>query len=73
MRPLKQLERATERFASGQLNTRIHDKISSTDGEFQQIAATFDQMANCIEHTIESQRQFIADFSHEIRTPIARV
>ncbi|KAF7764388.1 hypothetical protein PCIT_b0378 [Pseudoalteromonas citrea] len=73
MKPLKQLERATKRFASGQLDTRIHDKISSTDGEFQQIAATFDQMANCIEHTIESQRQFIADFSHEIRTPIARV
>lgn len=73
MVPLKQLEHATQDFAAGKLGTRISDKISTTDSEFKKIAATFDQMADCIEHTIESQRQFIADFSHEIRTPIARV
>lgn len=73
MIPLKQLEKATQDFANGKLSTRINDKISSNHSEFQHIATTFDQMANCIEHTIESQRQFIADFSHEIRTPITRI
>ncbi|KZN52989.1 HAMP domain-containing histidine kinase [Pseudoalteromonas luteoviolacea] len=73
MKPLKQLEQSTRAFADGDLDSRIGDKISSRDAEFKQIAATFDKMANCTANTIRAQRQFIADFSHEIRTPIARI
>lgn len=73
MKPLKQLEQATQAFANGQLDKRIQHQISSNDNEFKQVAVTFDQMADCIEQTIIAQRQFIADFSHEIRTPIARL
>ncbi|KZN41044.1 hypothetical protein N474_09375 [Pseudoalteromonas luteoviolacea CPMOR-2] len=73
MQPLKQLEQTTRAFADGNLDSRIGNRISSRDSEFQKIAATFDKMADCTANTIRSQRQFIADFSHEIRTPIARI
>ncbi|MCG7547564.1 sensor histidine kinase [Pseudoalteromonas sp. Of7M-16] len=73
MKPLKQLEQTTRAFADGDLDSRVGDKISSRDTEFKQIAATFDKMAHCTANTIRAQRQFIADFSHEIRTPIARI
>ncbi|OCQ22167.1 hypothetical protein A7985_10285 [Pseudoalteromonas luteoviolacea] len=73
MKPLKQLEQVTRAFAEGDLDSRIGDRISSRDFEFKQIAATFDKMADCTANTIRAQRQFIADFSHEIRTPIARI
>ncbi|MCF2859837.1 sensor histidine kinase [Pseudoalteromonas sp. SMS1] len=73
MKPLKQLEQTTRAFAEGNLDSRIGQRISSKDAEFQQIAATFDKMADCTANTIRAQRQFIADFSHEIRTPIARI
>ncbi|KZN38741.1 hypothetical protein N480_13885 [Pseudoalteromonas luteoviolacea S2607] len=73
MKPLKQLEQTTRAFAEGNLDSRIGNSISSRDAEFKHIAATFDKMADCTANTIRAQRQFIADFSHEIRTPIARI
>jgi two-component system sensor histidine kinase PfeS len=73
VKPLKTLEHAALAFTQGQLEHRIGCQLNYADREFQHIAQTFDKMADYTEHTIQSQRQFIADFSHEIRTPIARI
>lgn len=73
IKPLKTLEHAAVVFAQGQLEQRIGDQLRFADQEFQHIARTFDKMADFTANTIQSQRQFIADFSHELRTPIARI
>jgi two-component system sensor histidine kinase MprB len=39
--------------------------------ELRRLAASFNETLNALERSIESQRQLIADASHELRTPIA--
>ena len=39
--------------------------------EFSQLADTFDQMFARLERSFEAEKQFIADASHELRTPIS--
>ncbi|OUL58945.1 sensor histidine kinase [Pseudoalteromonas ulvae] len=73
MRPLQQLNHFHARFSQGELSLRIGKEMANTDKEFQLLAASFDHMANQIEHTIVKQDDFIADLSHEVRTPITRI
>lgn len=39
--------------------------------EFSQLAATFDQLFQRLEKSFESEKQFTADASHELRTPVS--
>lgn len=39
--------------------------------EFSQLAATFDQLFQRLERSFESEKQFTADASHELRTPVS--
>lgn len=39
--------------------------------EFSQLAATFDQLFQRLEKSFESEQQFAADASHELRTPVS--
>lgn len=39
--------------------------------EFSQLADTFDQMFARLERSFEAEKQFIADASHELRTPVS--
>jgi signal transduction histidine kinase len=68
--PLAQLLRVTE--AVGEGATLPRSGISSHD-EVGRLARAFDAMAGRIETARRAERELIANVSHEVRTPIARV
>jgi signal transduction histidine kinase len=66
-RRLRRLERAAERIASGSFDEAIAD--TSTD-EVGDLARTFDRMRERLATLDHARREFIANASHELRTPI---
>lgn len=70
--PLTTLRRATQRFAAGDLGTRVRDKIRGRD-EIGALAADFDRMAERIEALVEGRQRLLRDISHELRSPLARL
>lgn len=73
MKPLKQLEKATEDFSNGQLEVRVSPALHSRNDELTRLAATFDKMADRTSNLIYNQRSLLADLSHELRTPLTRI
>ncbi|MFZ1155093.1 MAG: HAMP domain-containing sensor histidine kinase, partial [Solirubrobacteraceae bacterium] len=66
-RPLGRLERVAGRVAGGDLSAR-----ASIEGSREQrsLGASFNEMADRIERLLGSQRAFVADASHQLRTPL---
>ena len=66
-RPIGRLDRAARRVAEGDLATRAAVEGSS---EQRSLAATFNDMTARLERLVRSQRDFVADASHQLRTPL---
>ena len=66
-RPLRRLDAAARRVAAGDLTTRAQVEGSS---EQQSLARTFNEMTARLERLVGSQREFVADASHQLRTPL---
>ena len=66
--PLRSLERATERMAQGDLQSRAPDKEGPP--EVRQLARSFNVMGGRLERMVERQRAFAGDASHQLRTPL---
>lgn len=60
---------AEEIIKSSDLSQRI--EIGKGKDEIHELANTFDNMLEKIEQTIEREKQFTQDASHELRTPVA--
>ncbi len=67
-RRLRRLERAAERVAQGDFNVPI--PVGSPD-EVGQLALTLDEMQRRLRRLDSARSEFIANASHELRTPIA--
>jgi len=67
-RPLRRLERAAARLGDGDLAARA--RRVGGPAEVRELAASFDAMAGQIEELVDGQRAFLADVSHQIRTPL---
>ncbi len=68
--PLEQLRRALRAFGAGDLSARARLRAR---GEVGEVASAFDQMADRIEALLRSERELLANVSHEFRTPLARI
>ena len=66
-RRLRRLERAAERIAAGQFDEPIRDTRADEVGE---LARTFDRMRLRLAQLDHARREFIANASHELRTPV---
>ena len=64
---LRRLEQAAERIASGDFDQPVEDHGRDEVGE---LAAAFDRMRLRLARVEDARREFIANASHELRTPI---
>ena len=52
-------------------NLKLRIDIPDTKDEIKRLADTFNQMLMRLEYGFTTQRQFIEDFAHELKTPLA--
>jgi signal transduction histidine kinase len=67
-RPLRRLDSAARRVADGDLTARVELEGSA---EQRSLAHTFNVMTERVERLLRAQRTFVADASHQLRTPLA--
>ena len=66
-RPLGRLESAAKRIESGDLSARA---IVEGSSEQRSLSISFNEMAARIQRLLMAQREFVADASHQLRTPL---
>ncbi|HLX23353.1 MAG TPA: ATP-binding protein [Usitatibacter sp.] len=66
--PVKRLAAATRRLAEGEYSTRV---ASTSNDEIGRLVDDFNRLGNTLEKNEALRRNFMADASHELRTPIA--
>lgn len=66
--PLRRLDTAAERVSEGDLSARATVEGSK---EQRSLATTFNQMTARLERLVAGQREFVADASHQLRTPLS--
>jgi signal transduction histidine kinase len=67
-RPVRRLETAAEQLAAGDLTARVD--VAGGAPELRALARTFNLMASRLAQLVGSQRRFVADASHQLRTPL---
>ncbi len=68
-RPVLALENATQQMAGGNLSVRV-DLPHERQQEFLSLANSFNGMAEQVEQTVSTLREFVADAAHELHTPL---
>lgn len=68
VKPIEKLRRATNKITSGHYETQI--KINSHD-EIGELSRDFNLLAKTLAKNLQARQQWIADISHELRTPVA--
>lgn len=69
LKPIADMTKAAENLSANNLSDRI--SLAGTKNEFKDLAAVINGMLDRIERSYNSQKQFVSDASHELRTPIA--
>ena len=69
--PLNEMARAAHRFARGDFSTRVSD--ADREDEIGQLSAAFNLMADSLERSENRRREFIANVSHELKTPMTTI
>jgi heavy metal sensor kinase len=69
--PVKKMTSIARRIKAGDLQERV--PVPRTQDELQTLALTFNEMIERLEKSFARQRRFVADASHELRTPVAAI
>jgi len=68
LKPMDEIGQAATRFADGDLSCRID--MTSRDREIRGLMRTLNKMFGDLEGSIQAQKRFTADASHELRIPL---
>ena len=68
LRPLRDIIATAREIQIDDLDKRIH--VNNSGDELNELAATFNHMLKRLKTGFEQQQRFVADASHELRTPI---
>ena len=68
--PLKEMVKATESFSRGDFTVRVH--VEGND-EIDKLAMAFNEMASSLATMESTRRMFIANVSHELKTPMTTI
>jgi signal transduction histidine kinase len=66
--PLRSITTTARSISAGSLHQRL--ALAGPDDEFKQLGDTLDELLARLEASFESQRRFVANASHELRTPM---
>ncbi len=69
--PIKRLTRIARRIEVGDLHERV--PVPHSKDEVHSLALTFNEMIERLDKAFTRQRRFVADASHELRTPVAAI
>ena len=70
VKPLRQMSAAARSFGGGDFSVRV--PVTSAD-ELGQLALSFNNMANSLSNSEGTRRSFIANVSHELKTPMTTI
>ena len=70
-RPIHEMASATRRFADGNFDVRMHNYEGVT--EISELTEAFNSMADSLQETERQRREFIANVSHELKTPMTTI
>ena len=70
--PILHIQSSAKRLASGDWQTRV-GKTAKRQDELGQLARDFNKMAEQLESMWGAQKRLLADVSHELRSPLARL
>lgn len=69
-KPLNVMQQITQKFASG----KLEERMPATDiPELNELAMSFNRMANSLEGVEQRRRELISDLTHELRSPLTVV
>ncbi|MGB9111306.1 MAG: HAMP domain-containing sensor histidine kinase [Acidimicrobiales bacterium] len=69
LRPLRTITTTARTISATNLDRRL--AIAGPDDELKELGDTFDDLLDRLESFVYSQRQFVANAAHELRTPLA--
>jgi len=67
--PVREMSRTAESITGKNLDGRV--PVPNADDELAELARTLNDMIERLQNTINAQKQFVADASHDFRTPLA--
>ncbi len=71
IQPIREMAQATRQYAEGNFDIRMNDY--GRGDEIGELAASFNNMAESLQQTERQRREFIANISHELKTPMTTI
>lgn len=69
-RPINEMTKTVRKFARGDFSSRVE---VTTEDEIGELADSFNLMADSLERSENLRREFIANISHELKTPMTTI